>query len=613
MICGAITVAFLAGWLRFSGRERYGSFGLAALAALILTLSVVAGDALEAKLIERRWQSIAPGYELCAQAESRYQNLAIGRRVEQFTLYSDGQVTSDFPDPYTFVPLAHFFLCQHPSPRKVLVLGGGAEGLLAEILEHGVEHVDYVEPDPRQIALIEPFLTERDLQALTDARVTVHHVDGRYFIKTQADHAEYDLVLARLPEPMSALRARYYTKEFYGELRRTMTARSVLCTTAAATPGQLSAASAEYLASIRATLQPSFPHVTVGWGNPAHILAATEDGLISTDPATLVQRYAEHGARSEWFDPAWFDGAVDWLDPSKLQQRAAQLDAVADAQISTDLHPSLYVRRLDLWERMTSGTPHGAMTRLRSTGWVDVVVALAAISGLTLLACYLRARRQRVSPLTQVQSRAPWFSNGAIVLSIASTGLATMALSIVWLFAFQNLYGYVYQRIGWIIALFMAGLVLGCGLTDRRLKRLTNGESSIPHLWQGLIVVDALMAFLAITVPFLLPALGALQTSPVALTFVEWCVSFMVAVTGAFGGAAFAVAARLHLALTGRAGATAGSIVGADHAGACLGALLSGILLVPVFGIAATAWLLAGVKFSSVSLLAVARRLSREG
>ena len=49
--------------------------------------------------------------------------------------------------------------------------------------------------------------------ALDDPRVCVHNVDPRYFVKTQADR--FDLVIARLPEPMSALRARLYTVEFF--------------------------------------------------------------------------------------------------------------------------------------------------------------------------------------------------------------------------------------------------------------------------------------------------------------------------------------------------------------------------------------------------------------
>ena len=657
--CGAIVTVSSAGFLTVSCRRlrptgqldtqgargiptyvgatfglRFGAITLAALAVAALGTSIFAGDALNRRLVNRRWHNVAPGYELCAEAESKYQNLAVGRRAEQFTLYSDGQVTADFPDPYTFVPLAHFWLCQHPRPSNVLVIGGGAEGLLAEILRHGVDHVDYVEPDPRQIELIEPFITDDDRQALSDPRTTVHHVDARHFVKTvgrrrspAGDTASstyrFDLVIARLPEPMSALRARLYTEEFYGELRGAMTPRSVLCMTAAATPGQLSAASAEYLASIRATLRRHFPYVTIGWGNPAQVLAATEPGLISTDPAELAKRYTDRNVQSGLFDPAWFVGATDWLEPRKLEQREAQLDAVPNVQTGTDLHPVAYMQRLVLWERMTGGQSRGTaleqwyvIQRLRAVDWGELIAALLGVGGITLLAYYLRARA-RGTALEQ------WLSPGAITLSVGTTGFVTMALSIIWLFAFQNLYGYVYQRIGWIVALFMAGLVVGCAAAGWKSNRLSpfpipHSTFPIPHLTppvapllRCLVLVDVLMALLALVVPFILPVLGSLQSSPLTFTVVEVCISALVLVTGLLGGAAFALAGALQLGSTGRPGAAAGSIVGADHAGACLGALLCGILLVPVFGTAATAFLLAGIKLSSAALLVVGLRLSR--
>ncbi len=588
-----------------SSKTRHCGVACAAtLAVAAAAASMLAGNAWERKLVHRRWRQVAPGYELCAEEESKYQNLAVGRRAGQYTLYANGKVTADFPDPYTFAPLAHFWLCQHPAPRVVLVLGGGAEGLLAEILRHPVEHVDYVEPDARQIALIEPYLPEADRQALTDPRVTVHHADARHFAKTQTDR--FDLVIARLPEPTSALHARFYTEEFYGELDRAMTRQSVLCLTAAATPGQLSAASAEYLASIRATLRRHFPHTIVGWGNPAHLLAATSDGLTSSNPTTLTKRYEERRVQSEWFHPAWFDGAVDWFDPDKIRVRAAELDAVRDPEISTDLRPAVYMQRLALWERMTGDVSSGVTTGLRSIGWFEVLAALALIAATTVLACRLSGRGAPRPP-----SQYAWLARSAIVLTVGATGFATMALSIIWLFAFQSLYGYVYQRIGWIIAMFMAGLVLGCGVADWRSKRWPNARTRMPYLWRRLIHVDVLIAALALAIPFVLPALGRLQHGPIEFAVVEWCISLLVAATGALGGATFALAGALQLEATGRPGAAAGSVVGADHAGACLGALLSGTLLVPVFGIAATAFLLAGIKLSSAAFLLVGRRVSR--
>jgi spermidine synthase len=559
----------------------------AALALATLGVAFFAGHTLNDKLVARRWRNLAPGYELVAETESKFQNLAVGRLAEQFTLYAGGQVVADFPDPYTYLPLAHFWMCQHPSPRQVLVLGGGAEGLLSAIVRYPIEKIDYVEPDPKQIEIIEPYLTEVDRRALRDRRVRVQHQDARHFIKTNRNR--FDLVIARLPEPTSALAARFYTREFFGELRRAMSERSVLCMTVAATPGELTSVSGEYLASIKETLQNDFPHIVVSWGEPAHVLAATEVGLVTTDPAELAERYNERKVQSAWFSPLWFEGATDWLDPVKLEQRSKELAAVDHVQISTDLHPVVYLQRLELWDRMTSGGSGRLIERLRSIDWPALVLFLAIAMALTLIVPSIRRR-----------SSGGWTS-GAVVLSIATTGFSTMALSIIWLFAFQNLYGYVYQRIGWIIAIFMAGLTLGCWLAAWRSSQVTSNLPS--YLWKRLVIVDLLLAVLALSVPITLPALGAIETGPLAFLLVEWAVWILVALTGTLGGAAFALAGGLQLGTSGRAGEAAGSIVGADHAGACLGALLTGLLLVPVYGTAAAAVILAGMKLVSVGLL----------
>ena len=128
-------------------------------------------------------------------------------------------------------------------------------------------------------------------------------------------------------------------------------------------------------------------------------------------------------------------------------------------------------------------------------------------------------------------------------------------------------------------------------------------------LWQRLIAVDLLLALLALSVPFVLPVLGEFQSGPLALRLVEWCVSIMVFLTGVLGGAAFPLAGGLQVQATGSSGTAAGTVVGADHAGACVGALLCGILLVPVFGTAAAALLLAIIKLGSAALLVVGKRV----
>ncbi len=585
LLCGVLTFIACTALLVCLHR-RACSMVCAALAVASFGTYIAAGDRLNEGLVARRWKGLAGGYELVAEGESRYQNLAVTGLAGQYTLFTDGQATTDFPDPYTFVPSAHLWMCQHPSPTKVLVLGGGAEGLLTPILEHPVEQVDYVEPDFRQMEIIEPFISETDRQALNDARVKVYHQDARFLIKSVRDR--FDLVIARLPEPTSASRARFFTKEFFGELRRAMTRRSVLCMTAASTPGELTPVSGEYLASVTATLRTHFPSVVVGWGDPAQIFAATEAGLVTTDPLVLSRRYTDRGIQSEWFDPVWFEGATDWLEPAKLIRRANELAGLEGAQVSTDLHPIAYLQRIVLWDRMTGGRAPSFVERLRVPDWRVLSLFIVLAAGAILVGTRLRCR-----------STVGW-AKGTVTLSITTTGFATMALSIIWLFAFQNLYGYVYQRIGWIIALFMAGLVIGSAWMSR------GKEPDSRSLWTRLIVVDAAVALLAMSIPLVLPALGRVQSGPWSFVLVECVISILVVSTGILGGAAFAAAGGLQLAAGGRAGRAAGTVVAADHAGACAGALLTGILLVPVYGTVTTAVLLGGLKLASAAGTTVA-------
>jgi len=611
LFCGAATTAaaaalVAAGAVRVHAPHptgpRAASLALAAACALVAVVlvgvAVSRGDSAYARLVERRWQNIAPGYELVAEVESRYQNLALGRRADQYSLYCDGHATTDFPDPYTFAPLAHFWLCQHPAPQRVLILGGGAEGLLAEVLRHPVQHVDCVETDPRLLTLIRPYLSRADQRALEDPRVTVHHSDARHYVKAQRNR--FDLVIARLPDPTSALYARFYTDEFFRELRAAMTPRATLGLAAAATPTELSPASRAYLAGLRATLQRHFAEVIVGWGDPAPILAGTVPGLVTIDPHELTARYRRRDVVAEYFDPLWFEGATDWLDPVKVEQRARELGSVLRPPISTDLHPRLYMQRLALWEAATGKSR--LVASLQNTRVWQVVFGLVGLGVLTLVTTRVR------------RGRAGWAS-GAVTLSVGGTGLVTMALSLVWLYAFQNLYGYVYQRLGWIIALFMAGLVAGCLLGDRLARRRAPREGRFleqtrfsstvdPRM---LILADLLLALLSFCIPLILRGLGTLPGGPATFQIVETCISLMVVATGILGGVTFPLAAHLQARFVPRTGAVTGSVVGADHAGACLGALLCGVLLVPVFGTVTTVCLLGATKLATAGVLALTR------
>ncbi|MCY3022666.1 MAG: hypothetical protein NTW87_27115, partial [Planctomycetota bacterium] len=158
-------------------------------------------------------------------------------------------------------------------------------------------------------------------------------------------------------------------------------------------------------------------------------------------------------------------------------------------------------------------------------------------------------------------------------------GAAAMALELALLSACQAACGYVYERIGLIIGLYMLGLAVGNRWASGLLQRGTDARRAAWQAQRGLCLC-CVCGWLALgpAWPFLSPPL------------VEIVVAVLLV--------AFAVAAGLQLPLltvlsdTGATAATAArrvsAVLAGDYAGATAGALTAGTLLVPYLGAAGT-------------------------
>ena len=80
----------------------------------------------------------------------------------------------------------------------------------------------------------------------------------------------------------------------------------------------------------------------------------------------------------------------------------------------------------------------------------------------------------------------------------------------------------------------------------------------------------------------------------------EYMFMILVAITGVLVGLEFPVAGKLYLVRKGGVGITAGTIDSADHAGAFIGALLTGVLFVPLFGISGSCVIIAVMNLMSL-------------
>lgn len=161
-----------------------------------------------------------------------------------------------------------------------------------------------------------------------------------------------------------------------------------------------------------------------------------------------------------------------------------------------------------------------------------------------------------------------------------STGFASMGVEMLVILSFQVLYGYIYLEIGVIVTAFLLGLLPGVLLGKRRQKNER----------RNLVLSDVgILGFLLL---FLLwVTMLKIELHPAY--FILYCFLFSV-----LCGFQFPVAAQL----IGEENSPAAGCLAADLAGAALGSLLTGALLIPLVGIGfATAFLIL-VKICSLIL-----------
>ncbi len=590
----------------FPGRAvRFAPAGMAVV--LAGSVAVFPASWADQETVRRRWHTFAHTMRLVASADTRYQNVAIGALENQYSVYTNGTVDASWPNHAEAAARAHLVACQHPDPQRMLVLDGGADGLLKELRRHRPDRLDFVTLDARRLDLVRARLDEPDRQALAALGESVHFADARRFVKrAAAEGRRYDLVVLAAPEPASTLEARLYTREFFRELAGAMADDGVLVFTLSVPVGYWSAEPAEYVGSIRQPLMEAeaFPDVILTFGSPMVCFAARRRGVLTESGEVLARRYRERGVESPYFDPLWFQGATELLDAEKRRQIRQALAAHPPAFANTDARPVAAFYHVRYWlaqsaaahRRPDAPAEHrpdvlGAFLHLRLE-WV-----LAAVAAGTVFAAGLG-----------LVGKARGLRRAAVLWSVGTTGFAAMALEIVLLYTFQTLYGYVYSMVGLVIGVFMFGLVVGSLAMNRRLRRLRAAGRPGP----GLATVAALDLAVAVFAVGLLVGVGLLRrwSADVPVQVVTFA---LVGVSGVLGGLVFPLAAAVSLREEGsRTGRAAGAIDAADHVGGCAGALVTGTVLVPVLGLAGACLTVVAMKALSAALAGMSSRAGRD-
>lgn len=615
-------------WKQSHGRKfhRWLLLGVLGLGVMLIPF---AGN-LDDWAYRRQWQHFSPQHHLIATHQSKHGVISILHREGQYSFFQSGHLVFSTAGPKATHPgmenidavqFTHFALTQHEDPRQILLIGGGLRGLLDEILNHPITQVDYVELDKVLTEVVKPYLPFSTRVALDDPRVQLLHTDGRLFVKG-ADR-KYDLVILDVPDPATAVLNRYYTVEFFREINALLEPGGVLVIGATTTPDMRGLAIANRNATLYHSLSSVFSHVTAVSDQELLFLSTHHPEAVSLDPQVLTGRYRERAVQSEVFNPdtfytmlqeaylrrvGWtlrnhgrdFDahregpGAVPLIIPdlAEQEQLTGDLPEVYERFFfNSDLKPIGYFYTVMYLEHLTrAGGTETLALLLNVKPWQVLLPLMFPV--FVLVGGRLAAR---CKPIKKASGGSE-IMRFPILFSVFTLGFSVMVLQICLIFAFQSVYGFVYELIGVISALFMGGLAAGTIISNRFLR--TRIQLTTLVLIQFSIGVFSLLMAVG------LPLIIELQVLPLIFIFF----SILLLVAGLLNGLSFPISSGFLMVLSMRADQSAGFVYSGELIGACVGAVLASVVMVPIWGMIIGSLVAACANFSAMVVLLISRR-----
>jgi spermidine synthase len=405
--------------------------------------------------------------------------------------------------------------------------------------------VDVVELDPELLRIVHERLKEVGRAVFHDHRVKVHVGDGRQFLSRSPEH--WDVIVLVAPDPETAALNRFYTEEFFRAARAHLASGGIFSLSARSSEETLSPALAEYLQSMKKTLDVVFPYVVAIPGDTMHFVAAAQSGVLTESARILAERIQERKLSTQYVSEYFLPYR---MSPERMAEARAQLQPTARTRVNRDFHPVAYYENAVLWSGQFHSRFAQWLTRA-SQVHIEWVLGVSALLSLAAMLIGLRGKR------------------AAALIAMGSTGFTMMAAQVFLLLGFQAVCGYVYQELALLIGLTMAGMALGSGWAMRRADRVAPVQIALAALLPVLMGAVALLANTEsnAAAQLLFPALAA--------------------AAGLLGGVQFP---RLVALWTGDDDRGASALYAVDLIGGCAAALVVSAYLIPVFGFWPAAW-----------------------
>ena len=540
IVCGLVAVA--AAFFLFPGKWiRPGRVVAMARTALLVAILY------QAPTLDRRmtgWNH--PG--LLVTRDSSYGRITTTALAGQISVFDNAALS--FETGGTEAELfAHLAALQHPEPRRILVLGGGWDGTLRELLRHRPVRIDAVVLDLEPTLLLRRHLPAEIRASLNDPAVRITRADPRQFLKNSG--FAWDLILVGMPEPSSGETNRFYTQEFFAQCAARLHPGGIVALHLPTSGNLWTPQTTRRTAGVYQALASVFPEVLVL--PEAMTLMTASAAPLPRSPEILTDRLRERELTPHLVSLPY----IRYLFTNDRFVSVEKRLKEAAAPTNTDIRPVSYPFAVMSWFAQLFPAP--ALAELPGFGAAENRLAMIGWGlGIGL-------------PLLFFGSRLwPSWRRGLLASVAGFLGIVSEAVLIL---AYQAKEGLLYQEIGLLLAAFMAGLALGApSLRDLILQ--TGVRKKWVRGWGiALLAGFGLLNFTAIGTVTGGAAGGLLLTAG------------LLATAGFLVGGLFAYA---RLCGVREQTKVISPLYAADLIGGCIGAILAGLALIPIFGFAGT-------------------------
>lgn len=532
-------------------------------------------DKLHQYSIQAQWKNL----NVLHYQNSHYGNICVIENEGQYLFFENGvlNLITPLPDIPFVEEIVHFPALAHPRPEKLLILSGGAGGMINEAFKHpSIETIDYAELDPLLIDLIRKFPTPLTESELNDQRVRVQPIDGRLFLKLTQE--KYDLIVVGITDPSDLQANRFFTQEFFSLAKGRLNEGGILVI---GLPGSLTYVNEELKnlnSSIFHTLKRVFRNVRAIPGDDTNLfLSSDSQEILTIDRAQMIERLQQRDIKA--------DVVIPWYIEQKLhagwQTWFSHFIKGGSQKINSDFTPIGVFYSLSHWNALFAPDLRWLFRQFERIN-VWTVAALLVIP----LLLWFRLRFQKNRPFKT-----------AILLAIITTGFAGMIFDLMLIFAFQAIYGYVFSWIGLLVASFMAGAATGAMVVTKALERLKNS-------YRFFAKIELAIISFSVGCPFIVWGAYAHLDRPDLFFLSKLLFLFLSFVSGLLVGSQFPLANQLYLRSDASFSHTAGLLYASDLLGGWLGGIIGAVVLLPVLGLWGTGIGVAVLKLTSFVIIA---------